>query len=635
MTDFQTQFMDYIGSLAQYNLFKETIGGGSTDVVSNIWNMFFKILVDIPFFFLKLGVIINTFIVKLLDISGPLSKVQHEAMVNAKNIFVAFIGGTNGSISKSSGAWALVAVSILYLLYQFFNGKGNFRKAALHFFSVVMVMFFFFSTFTVTTGGKPKTQMGGEIVFELVRDTSNQFKNTVSSAMTGYNNGSDTGDFFVNYVLKPTANFANTGNPSGTLPDGSTFDYKKANSEQSYVDDLARGNKGLKYLKNVSDAIPYQVMAVTMGYGNLSVYFLPVALINAIISISAFMICILIVLLPLSAFLSFIPLFRNAFFNLLGKTLALSVAPALISVFVGFIFYLMSQIDWAVLRLVGNPNQGGNLFSFFTGMNAILYLVTLSSIFFLKVVAIIFLWTKRKWITQTVTGSSDLGHHAWNSMDSMSQPLQEAGAKAQAFVKGGAVAGAGYVTGNPQLMVQGASMVAPEWVSKFKGAKGFVDNLKAPAQEAAPSEGISEEPSPEVESDPHVSPVEETVDIPNEEVSLEAEVEQEEQEPYDWSNTSLEQEVSNGEMLDETLAEEEAYDWNNAVSDFEGNLDESSSFDWRDSSETPVIDKNDEFSLLSEPQGFSDENEDVVSENEAETKEAWLQAVQDLDLGRA
>ena len=91
MTDFQKQFMDYINSLGQYNLFKETIGGGATDVVSNIWNMLFKVLVDIPFFFLKLGVIINTFIVKLLDISGPLSKLQHDSMVSAKNIFVSFI----------------------------------------------------------------------------------------------------------------------------------------------------------------------------------------------------------------------------------------------------------------------------------------------------------------------------------------------------------------------------------------------------------------------------------------------------------------------------------------------------------------------------------------------------------------
>lgn len=629
MTDFQKQFMDYINSLGQYNLFKETIGGGATDVVSNIWNMLFKVLVDIPFFFLKLGVIINTFIVKLLDISGPLSKLQHDSMVSAKNIFVSFIGGTNGSISKSSGAWALVVVSLIYLLYQFFNGKGNFRKAVLHFFSVVMVMFFFFSTFTVTTGGKPKTQMGGEIAFEMVKNTSNKFKDTVSTAMTGYSSGEDTGDFFVNYVLKPTSNFANTGNPSGTLPDGSTFDYKKANEKQSYIDDLARGNKGLKYLKNVSDGLPYQIMAVTMGYGNLAVYFLPVALINAIISISAFMICILIVLLPLSAFLSFIPLFRNSFFNLLGKTLALYVAPALISVFVGFIFYLMSQIDWAVLRLVGNPNQGGDLFSFFTGMNAILYLVTLSSIFILKLAAIIFLWTKRKWVTQTVTGGSDLANQAWHSVDEMSKPIHEAGNKAQNLVKGGAVAGIGYATGNPQLMVQGASMIAP----KVARAKGLMDSLKNNAQSSVPEEGVSEETTTETEEEVNTVPVEENVDIPSEEVPTDMETEpnldQGEEEPYDWNNASTEDGLS-----DEILTEEDPYDWNNTETDVEDNSEENSEFDWKDTLEIPVLNNDNEMSLATENQNYSNENEEINLDNEEKTQEAWSQAVQDLDLGR-
>ena len=348
-------------------------------------------------------------------------------------------------------------------------------------------------------------------------------------------------------------------------------------------------------------------MAVTMGYGNLAVYFLPVALINAIISISAFMICILIVLLPLSAFLSFIPLFRNAFFNLLGKTLALSVAPALISVFVGFIFYLMSQIDWAVLRLVGNPNQGGDLFSFFTGMNAILYLVTLSSIFILKLVAIIFLWTKRKWVTQTVTGGSDLANQAWHSVDEMSKPIHEAGNKAQNLVKGGAVAGIGYATGNPQLMVQGASMIAP----KVARAKGLMDSLKNNAQSSVPEEGVSEETTTETEEEVNTVPVEENVDIPSEEVPTDMETE-----------PNLDQ------------GEEEPYDWNNTETDVEDNSEENSEFDWKDTSEIPVLNNDNEMSLSTENQNYSNENEEINLDNEEKTQESWSQAVQDLDLGR-
>ncbi len=590
MTAFQKQFTDYIGSLAQYNLFKETIGGGPVEVVANIWNVLFKVLVDIPFFFLKFGVIVNTFIVKLLDISGPLSRVQHEALVSARNIFVSFIGGSNGSISKDSGAWGLVTITLLYLLYQFFNGKGNFRQAVLHYFSVVMTMFFFFSSFTVTIGGQTKTQMGGEIAFHLVQDTSERFKNVVTSAMTGYK-GEETGDFFVNYVLKPTANFANTGNPSGSLPDGSPFDYKKANQSQAYVDDLARGEEGLKYLKNTSDALPYQMMAVAMGYGNLLVYFLPVALINAIISVTTLLLCLLLVLSPLAAFLSFIPPFRNAFFQLLGKSFTLSVAPALISVFVGFLFYLMSQIDWIVLSVVGNPHQGRNLFSFFTGMNALLYLVTLSSIFILKVVALLFLWKKRNWITQTVTGSSTLAQGAWESVRAVSDPLHETGEKVQELAQAGTLAGLGYATGNPQLMLQGASMVAP----RLSRHLGVMEKLKKGFSTSSEEEEL-EEGKPLEEKEPPVV-------LPEEEGEEEEKESSPEEEPYDWRHAYTD------EGPEEEKEEEDAYDWESVTPSFE---DDFSSFSFEE-------EESGDF----EPEDFHREQEN-----------AWAQAVEDLNGAR-
>ena len=211
----------------------------------------------------------------------------------------------------------------------------------------------------------------------------------------------------------------------------------------------------------------------------------------------------------------------------------------------------------------------------------------------------------------------------------MSKPIHEAGNKAQNLVKGGAVAGIGYATGNPQLMVQGASMIAP----KVARAKGLMDSLKNNAQSSVPEEGVSEETTTETEEEVNTVPVEENVDIPSEEVPTDMETEpnldQGEEEPYDWNNASTEDGLS-----DEILTEEDPYDWNNTETDVEDNSEENSEFDWKDTLEIPVLNNDNEMSLSTENQNYSNENEEINLDNEEKTQEAWSQAVQDLDLGR-
>ena len=80
--------------------------------------------------------------------------------------------------------------------------------------------------------------------------------------------------------------------------------------------------------------------------------------------------------------------------------------------------------------------------------------------------------------------------------------------------------------------------------------------------------------------------------------------------------------------------EEEPYDWNNTETDVEDNSEENSEFDWKDTSEIPVLNNDNEMSLSTENQNYSNENEEINLDNEEKTQESWSQAVQDLDLGR-
>ncbi|WP_285047051.1 hypothetical protein, partial [Lactococcus petauri] len=452
-----------------YGIYHETVHGKIVEPVPMFWNFISGIIIGMPFQLFQIQALIVSFLTNLLNISGSLKSVQVTMMNNAKTIFLGFIGGSNGTIAQASGAGMLLAITGFYLFYQYTNGKGNFMRSFIHLMAVVATMFFFFGNFTVRTpNGQFKTEMGGQILFDTVTNVADTAKKEINNGMTGFSNAEQSGDFIENYVVKPTANFINTGNPAGVVDSetGKTFDYDKAKGSggQAYVDDLAKGSKGNPYLKNDGKQLGFQIAAGVMGGMNLWIYSVPIIAVNSTISALSLLVCVFIILIPLSALLSFISWFRNAFFTTIKTTLGLLVAPSILSVMLGFLFFLMTQIDYGVLSLIiGKPQT--NLEAAVSGLGSIEFLIFLPVVFILKIVFMIVLWKNRSGISQKISGTNMAAGNAEFSQMKMEWEQFKRGFKKNA--EGGAKIATGVATENPALIVDGASMVAPNMTNGF------------------------------------------------------------------------------------------------------------------------------------------------------------------------
>ncbi|WP_270252881.1 hypothetical protein [Lactococcus garvieae] len=456
-------------SIMNYGIYHETVHGKIVEPVPMFWNFISGIIIGMPFQLFQIQALIVSFLTNLLNISGSLKSVQVTMMNNAKTIFLGFIGGSNGTIAQASGAGMLLAITGFYLFYQYTNGKGNFMRSFIHLMAVVATMFFFFGNFTVRTpNGQFKTEMGGQILFDTVTNVADTAKKEINNGMTGFSNAEQSGDFIENYVVKPTANFINTGNPAGVVDSetGKTFDYDKAKGSggQAYVDDLAKGSKGNPYLKNDGKQLGFQIAAGVMGGMNLWIYSVPIITVNSTISALSLLVCVFIILIPLSALLSFIPWFRNALFTTIKTTLGLLVAPSILSVMLGFLFFLMTQIDYGVLSLIiGKPQT--NLEAAVSGLGSIEFLIFLPVVFILKIVFMIVLWKNRSGISQKISGTNMAAGNAEFSHMKMEWEQFKRSFKKNA--EGGAKIATGVATENPALIVDGASMVAPNMTSGF------------------------------------------------------------------------------------------------------------------------------------------------------------------------
>ncbi|BAK58897.1 hypothetical protein LG21E12_13190 [Lactococcus garvieae] len=456
-------------SIMNYGIYHETVHGKIVEPVPMFWNFISGIIIGMPFQLFQIQALIVSFLTNLLNISGSLKSVQVTMMNNAKTIFLGFIGGSNGTIAQASGAGMLLAITGFYLFYQYTNGKGNFMRSFIHLMAVVATMFFFFGNFTVRTpNGQFKTEMGGQILFDTVTNVADTAKKEINNGMTGFSNAEQSGDFIENYVVKPTANFINTGNPAGVVDSetGKTFDYDKAKGSggQAYVDDLAKGAKGNPYLKNDGKQLGFQIAAGVMGGMNLWIYSVPIIAVNSTISALSLLVCVFIILIPLSALLSFIPWFRNAFFTTIKTTLGLLVAPSILSVMLGFLFFLMTQIDYGVLSMIiGKPQT--NLEAAVSGLGSIEFLIFLPVVFILKIVFMIVLWKNRSGISQKISGTNMAAGNAELSHMKMEWENLKNGFKEKA--EGGAKVAVGAATENPALIADGASMVAPNMTNGF------------------------------------------------------------------------------------------------------------------------------------------------------------------------
>lgn len=504
-------------SIMNYGIYHETVHGKIVEPVPMFWNFISGIIIGMPFQLFQIQALIVSFLTNLLNISGSLKSVQVTMMNNAKTIFLGFVGGSNGTIAQASGAGMLLAITGFYLFYQYTNGKGNFMRSFIHLMAVVATMFFFFGNFTVRTpNGQYKTEMGGQILFDTVTNVADTAKKEINNGMTGFSNAEQSGDFIENYVVKPTANFINTGNPAGVVDSetGKTFDYDKAKGSggQAYVDDLAKGSKGNPYLKNDGKQLGFQIAAGVMGGMNLWIYSVPIIAVNSTISALSLLVCVFIILIPLSALLSFIPWFRNAFFTTIKTTLGLLVAPSILSVMLGFLFFLMTQIDYGVLSLIiGKPQT--NLEAAVSGLGSIEFLIFLPVVFILKIVFMIVLWKNRSGISQKISGTNMAAGNAEFSHMKMEWEQFKRGFKKNA--EGGAKIATGVATENPALIVDGASMVAPNMTNGFNRFQDMKEQRSEEVSEPEIEEN-KEETSENMQVDEIPSEENQEIEVPSE-----------------------------------------------------------------------------------------------------------------------
>ncbi|MDC0826601.1 hypothetical protein [Lactococcus petauri] len=504
-------------SIMNYGIYHETVHGKIVEPVPMFWNFISGIIIGMPFQLFQIQALIVSFLTNLLNISGSLKSVQVTMMNNAKTIFLGFIGGSNGTIAQASGAGMLLAITGFYLFYQYTNGKGNFIRSFIHLMAVVATMFFFFGNFTVRTpNGQFKTEMGGQILFDTVTNVADTAKKEINNGMTGFSNAEQSGDFIENYVVKPTANFINTGNPAGVVDSetGKTFDYAKAKGSggQDYVDKLAKGSKGNPYLKNDGKQLGFQIAAGVMGGMNLWIYSVPIIAVNSTISALSLLVCVFIILIPLSALLSFIPWFRNAFFTTIKTTLGLLVAPSILSVMLGFLFFLMTQIDYGVLSLIiGKPQT--NLEAAVSGLGSIEFLIFLPVVFILKIVFMIVLWKNRSGISQKISGTNMAAGNAEFSHMKMEWEQFKRGFKKNA--EGGAKIATGVATENPALIADGASMVAPNMTNGFNRFQNMKEQRSEEVSEPEIEEN-KEETSENMQVDEIPSEESQEIEVPSE-----------------------------------------------------------------------------------------------------------------------
>lgn len=562
-----------VAGISTYGIYHEAVHGKITEPIPLIWNTLSNLLIDMPFDWFRGCASFVSFLTDALNISGSLGGLQHQMMTQAKEIFVGFIGGRNGAVAAFSGAGMLLTLAFIYLFYQYANGKGKFLHAFFHLLGVAVTMFCFFGTFTYTAqDGQVKREMGGEILFHTVSNISNEVKNKINAGLTGYTGVNEQGAGFIEtYVVKPTANFINTGNPGGKIGEENGkpvyFDYDAANgekkiegkTEQSYIDAVS---KQAVFLKNDGKNIGQQMMALALGQANLLLYAFPIGAVNIMISVLTLVLCFFILLIPVSTLLSFIPWCRNAFYSIVKKCLGLLVAPSLLSAMLGVLFYIMMRIDFAVISVVsGHPTN--NLSVAMSNLSAVLFMIYMPAVILLKVAFLYFLWKSKSSLTRTVTGQDMPQQMGLSALQSEWAHMKAMSGKAKDKAVGGAEVAAGAASGQPEVALDGASKLSASDAQASQQKEEpptetpqVQENLEPEETEMPEEEHLEELPVEDVEG---LSPEEEgnSEELPPEDLS--------EFISEDEEDSETSQELKDGEdfVLDDdhtTLAQEENQD---------------------------------------------------------------------------
>ena len=622
-----------VAGISTYGIYHEAVHGKITEPIPLIWNTLSKLLIDMPFDWFRGCASFVSFLTDALNISGSLGGLQHQMMTQAKEIFVGFIGGRNGAVAAFSGAGMLLTLAFIYLFYQYANGKGKFLHAFFHLLGVAVTMFCFFGTFTYTAqDGQVKREMGGEILFHTVSNVSNEVKNKINAGLTGYTKLDEQGAGFIEtYVVKPTANFINTGNPGGKIGEENGkpvyFDYDVANGNKTDGSGWLGGKKGQTYINEVSQKVAFlkndgknigqQMMALMLGQANLLLYAFPIGAVNIMISVLTLVLCLFILLIPVSALLSFIPWCRNAFYSIVKKCLGLLVAPSLLSAMLGVVFYIMMRIDFAVISVVsGHPTN--NLSAALTTLTAPLFMIFMPAVILLKVVFLYFLWKSKSSLTRTVTGQDMPQQIGLSALQSEWAHMKAMSGKAKDKAVGGAEVAAGAASGQPEVALDGASKLSASDAQASQQKEEpptetpqVQENLELEETEMPEEEHLEELPVEDVEG---LSPEEEgnSEELPPEDLS--EFISEDEEDP----ETS--QELKDGE--DFVLEDEDA----TRLAQEENQKAQEEPVDTQEFQAVP----HQEMSAL-DPNFATQETSDFTGDLKEETNIAWEESQQDLE----
>lgn len=211
----------------EYKLLLEPTG--NLDVIGKIWSVMQTFLIELPFAFLRIITSCITFVLDLLDVSAKIQDERSLFFEQSKDIYLKFLGGSNGRISTGSLGFILLMMALMYLTWHFFFGKGGFAKKALHVIVVVSLGFAYFGNFTVQG-----TQMsGGMYLFNTVDNVSEQLKSQMTTTFSlGQSDESLTsqdgyGEYYKNYIILNSFNYINSGNTNGEYATGKKIDHSK------------------------------------------------------------------------------------------------------------------------------------------------------------------------------------------------------------------------------------------------------------------------------------------------------------------------------------------------------------------------------------------------------------------------
>ena len=344
-----------------YQLFLEE--PGTLDVSGRMWNLLQALLVELPFALLRLIVSGISFLLNLLDFSDQLAPLRQIFFNESRNIYLGFIGGTNGRITTTSLAYSFLMISLIYLTWQFFFGKGNFSKKVIHVIAVVCLSFAYFGNFRVDG----RTVSGGIYVFDTVSNLAEELKSNLisftlddtSEALSGEH---DYSRYYEAYIVKNTFRYINSGSMHGEYMPGQHLDESKLIPSRDLTkNELEQFEKDrLKYISDTAELNPYfrnnhqhlmeKMFMVGLAYFNALVLGFPVIFANLTISAFQFVFQVLIILFPWALMFSFIPFMKHAAFNVLKNMMGILFLPVLVSFLLSIFFYLNQTIDGLVMQ---------------------------------------------------------------------------------------------------------------------------------------------------------------------------------------------------------------------------------------------------------------------------------------------